>query len=296
VTNPAQAEVEVFDRCDAILGEGPTWDPVSERLVWVDVLAGAVHETSPDGNRVADWSLPGHVGAALPAAEGGLLVCLPDRIAVLATDGTIGDVVALEAHLPTNRANDAKCDPTGRAWIGTMSYDETRAEGSLYRLDPGPTLNPVLGELGIANGLGWSRDGTTMYFIDTPTQQVRAFPFDPDSGWMGEGRAVVTVDKGDGYPDGMCTDDEGCLWVALFAGGRVQRYTPDGRLDRTILVPATYTTSCCFGGPGRDQLFVTTARRDLGDDPSREPLAGSVFVAEPGVTGPPATPWKRPVP
>jgi sugar lactone lactonase YvrE len=131
-----------------------------------------------------------------------------------------------------------------------------------------------------------------MYFIDTPTHEICAYPFDPGTGSIGRPSCVARIDQADGHPDGMCTDDDGCLWVALFGGGCVRRYTPEGALDTVVRLPVTYTTSCCFGGPARDRLFITTARRDLDEEGRRrEPLAGSVWVVGPGVSGPPATPW-----
>lgn len=284
---------EPWQRAEAVLGEGPSWDPGTQQLSWVDILSSVVHVAGPDGVPVADLTLPSHVGAALPASGGGWLVALTDRLARLSPEGELEDVVPLEPHLPGNRANDAKCDPAGRAWVGTMSYDEVSFEGSLYRLGPGNELSVVLSGLGIANGLAWSQDARTMYFIDTPRHEVLAYPFELSTGAIGAPTSLLRVDDAAGHPDGMCTDDEGCLWVALFAGGGVRRYTPDGRLDTVVRLPVTYTTSCCFGGPRLDQLFITTARRDLDEQGRRrEPLAGSVWVAEPGVTGPAATPWR----
>jgi sugar lactone lactonase YvrE len=286
----ARYRAEVFDPADAILGEGPAWDARSQQLSWVDVLSSTVYVTGGDGARVTALSVPGHVGAALPSAAGGFLVALPDRLAHLSLTGELTPVAELEAHLPGNRANDAKCDPAGRAWVGTMAYDEAVVAGSLYRVDGPERIEPVLGALGIANGLGWSPDQRTMYFIDTVTHQIRAYPFDLDSGTLGPPQVVAEIDPAEGYPDGMCVDDDGGLWVALFAGAAVRRYTPDGVLDAVVELPVTYTTSCCFG-PG-DTLFVTTSTRDLDEEGRRrEATAGSVFAASVGISGPAATPW-----
>ena len=287
-------EARLWQEAHAVLGEGPSWDSRTNRLSWVDILSSAVHVAGAEGDPITSYQLPGHVGAALPAAEGGWLVALADRLAHLDEAGTLSDIAPLEAHLRENRANDAKCDPEGRAWVGTMSYDESLVRGTLYRVGPGGQPAAVIEGVGIANGLGWSPDGRTMYFIDTVTHEIRAHDYDLGTGRVGKPRALVRVDPADGHPDGMCTDDDGCLWVALFAGGSVRRYTPDGELDTVVRVPATYTTSCCFGGTGRDRLLITTATRDLDESGKlREPLAGSVWAAEPGTTGPAATPWVR---
>jgi sugar lactone lactonase YvrE len=285
---------EPWQTAEAVLGEGPSWDATTGQLSWVDIPSAAVHVSDAGGRAVADFELRAPVSAALPAAGGGWLVALPDRLARLGVNGNLSDVAPLEPDLPGNRTNDAKCDPAGRAWVGTMDAGEKLATGSLYRLGPGPWVSRVLTGLGIANGMGWSPDNRTMYFIDTVTHRIDAHPFDLASGSIGEPRAVVHIDSADGHPDGMCTDDEGSLWVALFGGGCVRRYAPDGRLDTVVQLPVTYPTSCCFGGPYRDRLFITTACRDL-DERGRqdEPLAGSVWVTEPGVTGPAATPWSN---
>lgn len=287
-------KADLWLRAPSLLGESPCWDARSNQFSWVDVLRPTVQVCDSEGNLLSELRLPSHVGAALPAAAGGWLVALTDRLAHLQPDGTLRDVVPLEPHLPGNRANDAKCDPSGRAWVGTMSYEESQHEGSLYRLDTGPKVTLVLDGIGVSNGLAWSPDDRTMYFIDTVSEEVRTYPFDLATGRIGEPRTLVTVSRADGLPDGMCSDDEGYLWVALWGGGCVRRYAPDGRLDTVVEVPVSYTTSCCFGGPNLDHLFITSARRDLEDDRLREqPLAGSVWAVQPGVTGRPATPWQE---
>jgi sugar lactone lactonase YvrE len=285
-------KADVWLQAPSLLGEGPCWDARTQQFSWVDILRSTVQVCDSKGRLESEFRLPSHVGAALPAAAGGWLVALTDRLAHLQANGSLRDVVGLEAHLPGNRANDAKCDPSGRAWVGTMSYDESRVEGSLYRLDPGPSVSLVLDGIGVSNGLGWSPDSRTMYFIDTVTEEIRSYPFDLETGSVGEPRTLAKVDRADGVPDGMCTDNEGYLWVALWGGGCVRRYDPDGGLDAVVRVPASYTTSCCFGGPDLNHLYITTARRDLEDEKlTDQRLAGSVWAVDAGVTGPPATPW-----
>jgi len=287
-----ELSAELWHRAQAVLGEGPQWDPRRQRLSWVDLESSRLHVDDAQGRPLASYQLPGHVGAALPAQEGGWLVALPDRLAVLDEAGGLEDVVALEAHIPGNRSNDAKCDPAGRAWVGTMAYDESTINGTLFRLDPGRRLTPVLRGVGISNGMAWDAAGATMYYVDSAAQEVRAYPFDRGTGALGTPEVLVLVDEGDGHPDGLCIDDEGCLWVALFGGSAVHRYTPAGQLDTVVRVPASYTTSCCFGGPRNDQLFITSARRGLTPaDLARQPEAGSVWAAYPGVSGPPPVLW-----
>jgi sugar lactone lactonase YvrE len=169
-------------------------------------------------------------------------------------------------------------------FAGTMSYDEgSSGQGELYRLDPGPRATTVYGPVSLSNGLGWSPDNRLMYYVDTPTNEIMVFDYDVDTATPSNPRTLVTVDAG--WPDGLCVDDDGCIWLALYGGWGVHRYTPAGKLDTVIRMPAANVTSCGFGPGGR--LYITTARREGGD----QPLAGRLVVAEPGVGGPPAVPW-----
>ena len=183
------------------------------------------------------------------------------------------------------RCNDGKCDRQGRFWVGTMGDMRRTPRGHLYRLDPQAGLRRVLDGLTIPNGLCWSPDGRTMYFTDSPTRLIWAFPYDPATGTPGERRVFAQVD-GSGVADGATVDAEGCLWSARHGGGRVTRYTPDGRIDREIALPVSQPSCCAFGGPDLGTLFVTTARNGLSaDDLAKQPLAGAVLALEPGVRG-----------
>ncbi|MGH3320522.1 MAG: SMP-30/gluconolactonase/LRE family protein [Streptosporangiaceae bacterium] len=278
--------VEIVLDARAELGEGPAWDAPAERLVWVDITGGTVHELRPNG-ATRSWKVDQHVGAAAPRASGGMLLAVHDGFATL-EDGGLRMLAPVEADKLENRMNDGKCDPQGRMWAGTMPYDEQGAGGALYRMDPDERVHTMLTGTQISNGLCWSPDQRTMYYIDTPTLGVDAFDFDAPTGAIANRRRVVTIEDGPGMPDGMTIDDEGCLWVALFGGGQVRRYTPDGSLDAVVEAPASQTTSCAFGGPGRDELYITSAARGKGDE---EPHAGALFRCRPGVTGPAATPY-----
>jgi sugar lactone lactonase YvrE len=289
----------LLDDTGAELGEGPTWDAGAGCLVWVDILGGQVHLSEADGRPRTDFHVGRHVGAALPAEGGGWLLAVRDGFATLDPDGGLRTVVAVLADRPGMRFNDGRCDPRGRAFAGTMAYDQAdpgaRDAAALYRLDPGPSATPALGGLTLSNGLGWSPDGQTMYHIDSPTRTVRAFAYDLDRATMDAPRVVVEIDGPPGVvPDGMCVDHDGALWVAVWGRGAVHRYTPGGRLDTVVRLPVTQVTSCCFGGRAGDRLYVTSAREGLGPEQlAAQPLAGAVFVADPGATGPAATPWRR---
>ncbi|WP_338144981.1 MULTISPECIES: SMP-30/gluconolactonase/LRE family protein [Cryobacterium] len=175
-----------------------------------------------------------------------------------------------------------RCDPDGRVYCGSMAYDQRPGAGILHRLDPDGTVTPVLSNLSIPNGLDWSPDGSLAYFNDTPTGRVSVLDYSRESGLTGL-RTFVEIPPGAGYPDGLTVDSEGAVWVALYGGSAVHRYSPAGRLDEIVEVAAQNVTACTFGGPHLDRLFITTSRENL--HPGQDPLAGSLFAADVGVAG-----------
>ena len=283
-------EVDTVLAAAAHLGEGPVWDPVADALVWVDLLAGMVHRYQPSTGRDIAVGVGQPVGAAVPRASGGLALAVRDGFGFLDAGGGFELVASVEAGVRSNRMNDGKCDAAGRFWAGTMDEVHSRAKaGALYRLDPSLDVSRVVDGVTISNGLDWSPDGTTMYYIDTPTQGVDAFDFDPDAGTISNRRRIIDIDPEDGAPDGMAVDAEGYLWVALWDGWGLRRYAPGGSLDRSVRMPAGRITSCAFGGPDLGDLYITSARRGLTRAQlTEQPLAGSLFHLRPGVQGLPA--------
>ena len=279
--------VEVFDDRVCALGEGPHYDERTERVMWVDILGGRLLWRDLETGTPGESAVDGHVGAAVPRENGGLVVCLPDGPALLDPDGTLR-LLGTYPHPPNvrMRSNDAKADPAGRLWLGTMAYDETPGAGTLYRLDPGAS-NPVpmVKNVTVSNGLGWSPDGGTMYYNDSPTRRVDAFEYDPATGAAGERRPFVEFEEDWGFPDGMCVDAAGAIWVACWTGAAVRRFTPDGQLDRVVTLDTPLVTSCAFAGPGYEQLVITTARSK---ERAGDPAAGLTYLHRPrGVTGRP---------
>ncbi|MDT0346229.1 SMP-30/gluconolactonase/LRE family protein [Streptomyces litchfieldiae] len=264
---------EIAIRARAELGEGPTWDPAEERLIWVDILSARVHLFDPATGRRTVTTTEQHVGAAKPRAGGGLVVNLRDGVGLYDTDGAFRWL----RHEPVRgrRGNDAAVAPDGSLWAGTMRYDEEPGGGTLSRVTGNGAGETVLPDVAVSNGLGWSPDGSLMYYIDTPTRRVDVFTVTPDGGVTNRRPLVDTGDVA-GFPDGMTVDADGCLWVAFWDGGAVRRYTPEGKLDRTVEVPVSRPTAAAFGGAGLTDLYITTAA--VGTDPGREPLAGSVLV------------------
>jgi sugar lactone lactonase YvrE len=281
----------VTDRFDiavqstASLGEGPTWDARTATLIWVDVLAPEIHRWNPATGVNETTEAPQHVGAAKPRAGGGLVLNLRDGVALVETSGERRWLVYWARD--GVRGNDAGVDGAGRLWAGTMRYDAEEGGGWLARVEPDGQAHMVLPKVTISNGVGWSPDNTRMYYADTPTGRVDVFDYDLASGEVSARRPLVDVG---GDPDGLCVDADGCVWVALWGAGQVRRYTPDGELDRTVTLPATLTTACCFGGAGLTDLYVTTARVGLSDgEIAEQPLSGSVFVLPDIGSGLPST-------
>lgn len=216
------------------------------------------------------------------------MAALRDGIALLSEDGELRLISDVEADRPTHRFNDGKCDAAGRFWAGTMRFDDVRGSATLYRVDPDHSVTPMVTGVGLSNGLGWSVDGTVMYYIDTLERSIDAFDFAPDTGGLSNRRRLVSLAPDDGYPDGMTVDRDGFLWVALYQGGAIRRYSPAGELARTIDLPVSQPTSCAFGGPDLMDLYITTATQDLSKAQlEAEPLAGGVLRCRPGAQGRP---------
>jgi len=279
-----QPELLLDARAD--LGEGPAWDASRGLLYWVDIHTGRLHTYDPSAE-IDRWV---NVGESLG--------CVAPRPVSLQTRGT-SLVIALnsgfmtfnlpsqrmvllanpEPHLTGNRFNDGKCDPAGRFLAGTMDDAEKEASGSLYSYSPDGTLKTLLTGVRISNGLTWSPDYQTFYYIDTPTRQVTAFDYDLATGNIANPRPVVNVPPKLGWPDGMTSDAEGMLWVAMWGGAKLTRWNPaTGQLLEAIPVPALNVTSCVFGGPDLTDLYITSARKGMSAEQlAKDPLSGGLF-------------------
>ena len=273
------------------LCEGPVWDERTGLLHWVDILAGRILATDPASAEPAaeqeSWQLDWPVGAIAPRAAGGWVAAVERGFASFSADWEqLGDVTPAPGQGAGTRFNDGKCDPAGRFWAGTMAYAGTPGAGCLYRMDPDGTVTSVLDGATVSNGLGWSPDGGTMYYVDTARGTLDAMDFDGDSGTPSNRRTVVSVPVEEGAPDGMTIDADGYLWVALWDGGAVRRYTPEGELVATVTLPVSRVTSMAFGGSELGELFITTASDGLDERRlAEQPLAGSLFRCTPGVRG-----------
>lgn len=277
------------------VGEGPLWDPSRSVLWWVDALRGDVHclDVAAGGHEV--WQFPESV-ACLTVHENGLLgLGMRQGFAAFSPEG--GNwrlVVPVDDGWAGCRLNDGKCDANGRWWAGTMRDPPVTGRGALFCLDGSGPVTRVLDGATITNGLGWNPDSTLMYYIDTALGRVDVFDFDLDTAAVHGRRPLADIPTSLGSPDGLAVDAEGCIWVAIWGSGEVRCFSPDGRHMRTLVLPVTAVSSCAFGGPNLETLFVTTATyHEPVDRLAREPHAGALFAADVGVQGLPVAALSR---
>lgn len=277
----------------ADLGEGPVWDDQLNRLLWVDIVNGKVLAWYPETSQTETYSFTGQIGALALTPQSNHVVAATDTGFVLLDldTGKRIDIGDPEADLRDNRFNDGKCDSRGRFWAGSLN-EEGRNDAALYMLDRSGTISKKIEGVSCSNGLAWSADDRTFYYIDTPTQQVVAYDFDVATAKIANRRVVINVPSSDGWPDGMTIDGEGMLWVALWGGWKVVRWNPHtGEKIQEIKLPVSQVTSCTFGGRNLQDLYITSARKGLTtSELVLEPHAGALFVAKGvGVQGiPPA--------
>ena len=243
----------------------------------MDIRAGELLCLSLDTGGLERITFARSCSAWIGRREGGSVVACDDALVFLDEAGSEERHVPLEPELTANRANDAKCDPAGRLWVGTMSEAEDARSGSLYRVAR-ETVTCLVHGVGVSNGLGWSPDGRSMYYVDSPTRRVDVFDYDLETGTPSARRPLVATSALAGLPDGLAVDVEGCLWVAFWDGGSVHRFSPDGDLVGTVAVPATRPTSCAFVGADLESLAITTAA-------ALDGTGGDVFVCDPGIAG-----------
>ena len=263
------------------LGEGPVWDHYRNVICWIDILQGEIHEYNPLSKAHRKLSVGQMIGSLTLCTDGNFIAALQHGFGfVERTTGAMKMIVDPEEHLSGNRFNEGKCDPAGRFWAGTMALSEQEGAGSLYVLQKDLTVKKMIGDVSISNGMAWSSDHQTFYYIDSPTKQVVAYDYENRSGHISNRRIVIQFADDDGFPDGMTIDTEDMLWIAHWNGWQVARWNPHtGEKLLQIKMPVAKVTSCTFGGEHFEDLYITTARVGLTEEELRkQPLAGSLFV------------------
>jgi sugar lactone lactonase YvrE len=287
----------VFD-VQALLGEGPVWDHRTEVLNWVDIELGELHFFSPDSSVDRHLKFSKRLGVAIPCSRpGSYILGLEDGIALYNNENeNLRYISRPESHLPNNRFNDGKCDPSGRFWVGSMDMGARAESASLYCLDTGMRTSLKLPRATISNGLAWNSDSSLMYYIDTAFPCVYAFDFQKNTAEISNRRVLINIPEHHGLPDGMCIDEQGKLWIAHWGGFNVSRWDPDtGKLLAQVKLPVPQPTSCTFGGKELDTLFITSARTGLSPEMlKRYPKSGGIFGVKTGVRGMQADFFKLP--
>lgn len=276
----------------AVLGEGPIWLPSEQAIYWLDVKGCRVHRYRPADAEAMSWPVPCRIGSLAPRRAGGFVGGSERGLLAIDAAFTSFETIAHPEHdRPGNRANDGKVDPRGRFWMGTMDDAEAQATGALYRFGTDRRWTCVDAGYRVTNGPAFSPDGRTMYHNDSALQTIYRFDI-ADDGSAHDRRLLARFGDGDGYPDGMTVDAEGCLWVAFWDGWCVRRLSPDGAVLSRIDMPVQRPTSCVFGGAALDELYVTSASIGLDDAAlASQPGAGGLFAVAPGATGIAAPPY-----
>ncbi|MEY4400823.1 MAG: hypothetical protein RL072_688 [Actinomycetota bacterium] len=281
--------VELVVECRSLLGEGVTWDAASSTLLWLDIDGHLLHRLHEDG-RHEEQRLAGPTSVVVPTCSGGLLAVSGVQVGLLRESGDLGPIIA---ELPADgdgRANDGRCDPQGRLWIGTVDRSGAHQAG-VFCVDASGGVRRVRSGRAMSNGIDWSPDGSRCYHVDSLDRTVDELQLD-EAGFPVSERTIANFDV---LPDGVSVDAEGGIWVALWDGGGVVRLAPSGEIDHRIDVPGGWITSCAFGGDDLRTLYITTATVDLDDERRRtNPLAGSLFACRPGVAGRGYTPFGTP--
>ena len=276
-------KTELLFDAKATLGEGPAWDTKTQTLYWVDIIEKRIYA----GTEILA-QLDEFIGFLAPCKNGNLIVGKRASFIDFDIASSQQTVLAALNESATNRLNDGKCDPAGRLLAGTMDMNEKDPTGSFYSFD-GKQAKALFRGVTISNGLAWSVDHKTFYYIDTPTREIKAFDYDITTGELANPRVAIRIPDSLGWPDGMTSDMEGNLWIAMWGGAQVTKWNPNsGKLLEQISVPALHSSACVFGGKDRNELYVTSARKGMSDaDLKKYPLSGGLFKVVTNVEGMP---------
>jgi sugar lactone lactonase YvrE len=262
------------------LGEGPLWDKANNCILWLDITKGNIHRYNTNTGTHAYFNVGEMIGCLALRESGEFIAGLENGIAFIDTERkTVRHIANPEEGL-NNRFNDGKCDAAGRFWAGTMAKSEEEGKGNLYVMETDLSVKKKIDNVSISNGIAWSADNTTLYYINTPTNYVFAFDYNIENAEIDNQRVVIDLTHETGYADGMTIDDEGMLWIAFYGGWRVGRYDPlTGELLTHTELPVANVTCCTFGGNDLNDLYITTAAKGLNaGELQQQPDAGKLFV------------------
>lgn len=288
-----KAELEYKIASD--LGEGSIWNYKTQELYWIDIEKKTLNIYSPDKKANRIINMPSRIGTVVPINTNKVLSALEDG--VYKTDLKTGDsklFIDMSDELKDSRLNDGKCDPSGRFWVGSMHLEQKEGRAKLFNINAEGELQIKIDSVTISNGIVWTSDKSIMYYIDTPTSQIKAYDYNDGTGEISNGRVAVQIEASLGFPDGMAIDENNMLWVGMWNGNAVIQCNPKtGKVIQKIAVPAHNVTSCAFGGDNLDILYITTARIDMTEDELvKYPNSGSLFKVIPGVKGVKSTFYK----
>ena len=287
-TTQNQTHAELEYEIKALLGEGAFWNHKTQELYWVDIVDNTLHIYNPSTKKNQAIKTPSSIGTVVPYTSEKAIVALADGIYKIdLKSGGLGLLSDVESNIPENRFNDGKCGPDGNLWVGSIHYNQLKYNASLYKVEENGTTTKMIDSVTNSNGIVWTKNSKTMYYIDTPTQSIKAYDFDINTSTISNERIAVKIPEEDGFPDGMAIDEEDMLWVGMWNGKAVARFNPiSGKLISKIAVPAVNVTSCAFGGENLDVLYITTSSLGMTDEEVETyPLAGSIFKVKPGVNG-----------
>ncbi|WP_430412112.1 SMP-30/gluconolactonase/LRE family protein [Kordia sp.] len=281
-------EVTVAYQTAAALGEGAIWNHETNELYWIDIEGKSLNMLDPKTKQNRSFSTASQIGTVVPKNKDEALIALVDGIYTMNLNTGQTKVFAdMKEALTGCRLNDGKCDPAGRFWVGSMNWQQEKGKATLFSVQNDGSVTTKIDSVTISNGIVWTKDKKTMYYIDTPTSQIKAYDYDNATGNISNERVAVEVASDLGFPDGMTIDEEDMLWVGMWNGNAVIRFNPTtGKMLQKIEVPAHNITSCAFGGDNLETLFITSAKLDMTDEELKKyPLAGSVFKVNTGIKG-----------
>lgn len=280
------SSVELAFRIKASVGEGPLWESKSQRLLWIDVLEGKVFTFNPSNQSNSEIGIGKHVGSIALTDSEKILAAAKDEIVSIDFNSSSVTSILRVIFDDNFRFNDGRVDARGRFIVGSMGYQPLPGTASLYSYTFPEDIETIIDKVGLSNGLCWSQDNKSFYYIDTLAAEVAQFSYDLENGKVSNRKSLIKFEKSQGAPDGMTIDREGNLWVAFWGGGCIRRFSPAGKVISVHELPVSQATSVAFGGEKMNQLFITSASYSLNQDKfAREPLAGSLFVMETDTQG-----------